>query len=134
MRRNCCVAAGCWRAMIVVICAVEAVLTRRDCLSACPRHRHGKYKDLVDKCFDMNHIFVKALDQAFKSFVNTSVGGFNMSELLSYYCDHLMRGKKASEPELELEFDKVVRAPFICAPLEPQEAQGICLCRGLSPI
>ena len=118
--------------MIIVICA-EAVLTRRDCLSACPCHRHGKYKDLVDKCFDMNHIFVKALDQAFKQFVNTSVGGFNMSELLSYYCDHLMRGKKASEPELELEFDKVVRAPFICAPLELQ-AQGICLCRGLRPI
>lgn len=70
---------------------------------------HGKYKDLVDKCFDMNHIFVKALDQAFKQFVNTTVGGFNMSELLSYYCDHLMRGKKATEPELEAEFDKVVR-------------------------
>eukprot|EP01043_Picozoa_sp_COSAG02_P049390 COSAG02_NODE_4956_length_4782_cov_4.343370_3_plen_295_part_00 len=32
-----------------------------------------------------------------------------MSELLSYYCDHLMRGRKASEPELEAEFDKVVR-------------------------
>ena len=71
---------------------------------------HGKYKDLVDKCFDSNHIFVTALDQAFKQFVNTSIGGFNMSELLSYYCDHLMRGRKREEErELEAEFDKVVR-------------------------
>ena len=71
---------------------------------------HGKYKELVEKCFSSNHIFVKALDQAFKSFVNNEVGGFNMSELLSFYCDHLMRSqKRTTERELEVELDKIVR-------------------------
>jgi hypothetical protein len=53
---------------------------------------------------------VQALDQAFKRFVNTNIGGSNMSELLAYYCDHLMRStSRTSETELEREFDQIVR-------------------------
>eukprot|EP01049_Picozoa_sp_SAG25_P027030 SAG25_NODE_13830_length_262_cov_0.852761_1_plen_46_part_10 len=45
---------------------------------------------------------MQALDQAFKRFVNTNIGGSNMSELLAYYCDHLMRStSRTSETELE---------------------------------
>jgi cullin 1 len=60
---------------------------------------HDKYKRLVEGCFDNNHIFVQELDTAFKKFVNTSVGGFNMSELLAYYCDHLMRSTNRGTEE-----------------------------------
>ena len=71
---------------------------------------HDKYKGLVEQCFDASHIFVQTLDQAFKKFVNTSVGGFNMSELLAYYCDYLMRSNnRSTESEMERKLDKIVR-------------------------
>lgn len=77
---------------------------------------HTKYSQLALKCFPLppspaprHHTFREAIDEAFKSFLSTNVGGFGMPELLAYYCDDLIRKSKATNTELERELDKLVK-------------------------
>ena len=77
---------------------------------------HTKYKKIVESCFAKNNVFTKSLDQAFKVFLNNSVGGFGMAELLAYYADsHIRSASRSRDEEMEAELDTIVR--LFCYPV-----------------
>mmetsp|Transcript_22229 Transcript_22229/g.71840 ORF Transcript_22229/g.71840 Transcript_22229/m.71840 type:complete len:749 (-) Transcript_22229:395-2641(-) len=77
---------------------------------------HDKYTELVgtgpDKgCFQGHTIFHKAMKEAFEVFVNKDIGKTATAELLSNFCDNLLKksGERLSDEALEDKLEKVVR-------------------------
>jgi len=77
---------------------------------------HDKYAELVgtgpDKgCFQGHSIFHKAMKEAFEVFVNKDIGKTSTAELLSNFCDNLLKksGERLSDDALEDKLEKVVR-------------------------
>jgi cullin 1 len=77
---------------------------------------HDKYTELVgtgpDKgCFQGHTIFHKAMKEAFEAFVNKDIGKTATAELLSNFCDNLLKksGERLSDEALEDKLEKVVR-------------------------
>eukprot|EP00613_Pedinella_sp_CCMP2098_P057863 CAMPEP_0171851480 /NCGR_PEP_ID=MMETSP0992-20121227/21049_1 /TAXON_ID=483369 /ORGANISM="non described non described, Strain CCMP2098" /LENGTH=612 /DNA_ID=CAMNT_0012471393 /DNA_START=116 /DNA_END=1951 /DNA_ORIENTATION=- len=72
---------------------------------------HDKYTSLVEAQFDSNSLFQKALKDAFVEFVNRDVGKHPNSELMSSYCDKVLRtgGEKLSDQEVEATLEKTVQ-------------------------
>ncbi|KAL1524971.1 hypothetical protein AB1Y20_019847 [Prymnesium parvum] len=77
---------------------------------------HDKYTELVgsgpDKgCFQGHSIFQKAMKEAFEVFVNKEIGKTTTAELLSNFCDNLLKksGERLSDEALEDKLEKVVR-------------------------
>jgi cullin 1 len=66
---------------------------------------------MVEKQFGSNSLFQKALKDAFSDFVNRDVGKFSNAELMSSFCDRLLRtgGEKLSDEEVEASLEKVVQ-------------------------
>lgn len=71
---------------------------------------HDKYKDLVTTCFSGNSIFHKAMKEAFEVFVNKDIGKTTTAELISNFCDNLLKksGERLSDEALEEKLEKVV--------------------------
>ncbi len=76
---------------------------------------HDRYKTFVSEQFDGNPLFQKALKEAFEVFVNHNVGKYSNAELLSTYCDRLLRSggggpsEKLSDSQIEESLEKVVQ-------------------------
>jgi len=77
---------------------------------------HDKYTDLVGTgpekgCFQGHAIFQKAMKEAFEVFVNKEIGKTTTAELLSNFCDNLLKksGERLSDEALEDKLEKVVR-------------------------
>jgi len=76
---------------------------------------HDKYSELVGSpekgCFQGHTIFQKALKEAFEVFVNKDIGKTSTAELLSNFCDNLLKksGERLSDEALEDKLEKVVR-------------------------
>ena len=77
---------------------------------------HDKYTDLVGTgpekgCFQGHSIFHKAMKEAFEVFVNKDIGKSSTAELLSNFCDNLLKksGERLSDEGLEEKLEKVVR-------------------------
>ena len=77
---------------------------------------HDKYTELVGTgpekgCFQGHSIFQKAMKDAFEVFVNKDIGKSSTAELLSHFCDNLLKksGERLSEEALEDKLEKVVR-------------------------
>lgn len=76
---------------------------------------HDKYHELVGSpekgCFQGHTIFQKALKEAFEVFVNKDIGKTSTAELLSNFCDNLLKksGERLSDEALEDKLEKVVR-------------------------
>ena len=77
---------------------------------------HDKYSELVGTgpekgCFQGHTIFQKALKEAFEVFVNKDIGKTSTAELLSNFCDNLLKksGERLSDEALEEKLEKVVR-------------------------
>jgi len=77
---------------------------------------HDKYTDLVGTgpekgCFQGHSIFHKAMKEAFEVFVNKDIGKNSTAELLSNFCDNLLKksGERLSDEALEEKLEKVVR-------------------------
>eukprot|EP00316_Scyphosphaera_apsteinii_P011384 CAMPEP_0119338308 /NCGR_PEP_ID=MMETSP1333-20130426/95746_1 /TAXON_ID=418940 /ORGANISM="Scyphosphaera apsteinii, Strain RCC1455" /LENGTH=698 /DNA_ID=CAMNT_0007349543 /DNA_START=233 /DNA_END=2329 /DNA_ORIENTATION=- len=77
---------------------------------------HDKYTDLVGTgpekgCFQGHTIFHKAMKEAFEVFVNKDIGKTSTAELLSNFCDNLLKksGERLSDEALEDKLEKVVR-------------------------
>lgn len=64
---------------------------------------HDKYSELVGApekgCFQGHTIFQKAMKEAFEVFVNKDIGKTSTAELLSNFCDNLLKksGERLSE-------------------------------------
>ncbi|KAI8010506.1 Cullin-1 [Camellia lanceoleosa] len=73
---------------------------------------HDKYMAYVNNCF-MNHtLFHKALKEAFEVFCNKGVGGSSSAELLTTFCDNILKkggSEKMSDEAIEETLEKVVK-------------------------
>ncbi|KHN28217.1 Cullin-1 [Glycine soja] len=73
---------------------------------------HDKYMVYVNDCF-MNHtLFHKALKEAFEIFCNKTVAGSSSAELLSTFCDNILKkggSEKLSDEAIEDTLEKVVK-------------------------
>jgi len=72
---------------------------------------HEKYLDVVKKDFSGNSLFQKGLKDAFVEIVNKNVGQYTNAELMSTFCDRILKsgGEKLSESEVELNLEKIVQ-------------------------
>lgn len=59
---------------------------------------HKERTEMIHRCFGGSQIFVKALDDAFNSFMNRPIGSLMMAEVLAYYMDSLLRNPRVSIP------------------------------------
>mmetsp|Transcript_18616 Transcript_18616/g.51986 ORF Transcript_18616/g.51986 Transcript_18616/m.51986 type:complete len:742 (+) Transcript_18616:190-2415(+) len=72
---------------------------------------HEKSLFVVKKDFAGNSLFQKALKDAFVEIVNTNVGQYTTAELMSTFCDRILKsgGEKLSESEVEDNLEKIVQ-------------------------
>eukprot|EP00733_Pompholyxophrys_punicea_P000047 Pompholyxophrys_punicea_v1_NODE_6_length_8794_cov_7.233894.p2 type:complete len:627 gc:universal NODE_6_length_8794_cov_7.233894:245-2125(+) len=72
---------------------------------------HDKYLGVVKKDFLGHSLFQKALKDAFEEIVNKNVGQFTNAELMSTFCDRILKsgGEKLSEAEVEELLDRIVQ-------------------------
>jgi len=70
---------------------------------------HDKYLALVQGPFANNTLFQKVLKEAFEVFVNKDIGQSTTAELLSSFCDNIMKtGGDKIEGEIDTILDKIV--------------------------
>ena len=70
---------------------------------------HDQYLNLVQVPFENNQLFQKVLKEAFEVFVNKDIGNSTTAELLSTFCDNIMKtGGDKLEGEIDSNLDKIV--------------------------
>lgn len=57
-------------------------------------HLYLKHARMVKRCFEGANIMILAIDDAFRGFVNRSLGSVSLPNLLAHYVDHLLRSNK----------------------------------------
>jgi cullin 1 len=72
---------------------------------------HEKYLGVVKRDFAGHSYFQKALKDAFVEIINKNVGQYTNAELMSTFCDRILKsgGEKLSEAEVEENLDKIVQ-------------------------
>ena len=72
---------------------------------------HEKYLGVVRTDFAGHSLFQKALKDAFVEIVNKNVGQYTNAELMSTFCDRILKsgGEKLSEAEVEESLDRIVQ-------------------------
>eukprot|EP01038_Epipyxis_sp_PR26KG_P011634 gene11634-15584_t len=73
---------------------------------------HDKFISVVQDQFNGNTLFQKALKEAFTDLVNRDVGKFKTAELISSFCDRLLKtgsSEKLSDAEIEEFLEKTVQ-------------------------
>ena len=73
---------------------------------------HSKYLQMVNDQFASNMLFQRALKDAFVELVNRDVGRFKTADLISSFCDRLLKsgsGEKLSDTETEEFLDSTVQ-------------------------
>ena len=72
---------------------------------------HDKYLNVVKTDFSGHSLFQKALKDAFVEIVNKNVGQFTNAELMSTFCDRILKsgGEKLSDQEVEENLDRIVQ-------------------------
>lgn len=70
-----------------------------------------KYLGVIRETFNSHHLFQKALKNSFEEIVNNDVGNFSNAELMSTFCDRILKsgGDKLSETEVEQSLDRIVQ-------------------------
>mmetsp|Transcript_20379 Transcript_20379/g.32091 ORF Transcript_20379/g.32091 Transcript_20379/m.32091 type:complete len:687 (+) Transcript_20379:146-2206(+) len=70
-----------------------------------------KYLGVIRETFASHHLFQKALKNSFEEIVNNDVGNFSNAELMSTFCDRILKsgGDKLSETEVEQSLDRIVQ-------------------------
>ena len=72
---------------------------------------HEKYLGVIRETFSSHHLFQKALKNSFEVIVNNDVGNYSNAELMSTFCDRILKsgGEKLSETEVEQSLDRIVQ-------------------------
>eukprot|EP00804_Cyclotella_cryptica_P009609 CCRYP_006314-RA/>CCRYP_006314-RA protein AED:0.04 eAED:0.04 QI:147/1/1/1/1/0.75/4/2551/447 len=72
---------------------------------------HEKYLGVIREIFASHHLFQKALKNSFEEIINNDVGQFSNAELMSTFCDRVLKsgGEKLSEMEVEQSLDRIVQ-------------------------
>ena len=64
---------------------------------------HKKYNDVVNEHFGKSQYFQTAIMKSFQAIVNRNVGEFSNAELMSSFCDRILKpGEKTSAEEVSL--------------------------------
>jgi cullin 1 len=70
---------------------------------------HDTYHNLINKIFNNNSFFQKALEDSFTDIVNQNVGTIKTADLFSTFCDRILKGKeKCNEEENDNYLTKLV--------------------------
>jgi len=70
---------------------------------------HDTYLDIIIKLFNNNNLFQKALKDAFTEVINKEIGQYKNADLMSSFCDRLLKGKgNATDDEIDSYLTKVV--------------------------
>lgn len=69
---------------------------------------HDRYHELVKECFGQNAIFQKAMKEAFETFVNKDIHKVTTADMLSNFCDNLLKksGERLDEQQLDDKLEK----------------------------
>jgi cullin 1 len=73
---------------------------------------HERFFDLVQTCFDDSAVFHKALKEAFQDIVNRPSGKHSTADLVSSYCDSILKSSGSStlnDKQMEDTLDKLVQ-------------------------
>lgn len=72
---------------------------------------HEKYLGVIKTDFSGHSLFQKALKDAFVEIVNKNVGAYTNAELMSTFCDRVLKsgGEKLSDAEVEDSLDRIVQ-------------------------
>ncbi|XP_039123636.1 cullin-1-like [Dioscorea cayenensis subsp. rotundata] len=70
---------------------------------------HDKYQSYVKGCFQSDHMFFKALSGAFETFLNKSVAGISIAEMISVFCDRKLKKGSESNESVDATLEKVVK-------------------------
>lgn len=72
---------------------------------------HDKYLGVVEEVYSSHPLFQKAMKEAFQDIVNTDVGNFTNAELLSTFCDRILKSgtEKLTEQEVERNLKRIVQ-------------------------
>lgn len=72
---------------------------------------HSRFFDLIQVCFDEAASFHRSLKEAFQEIVNKTTGKHGTADLVSSYCDSILKtsGVQMTEKELEETLDKLVQ-------------------------
>lgn len=72
---------------------------------------HEKYLGVTVNDFSNHSLFQKTQKEAFTEVVNTNVGQFSTAELVSTYCDRILKsgGEKLNESEVEESLNRIVQ-------------------------
>jgi len=72
---------------------------------------HTKYLEVVKEDFRGNSLFQKGLKDAFVEIVNKNIGQYTNAELMSTFCDRILKsgGEKFSEKEVDANLERIVQ-------------------------
>ncbi|RXH97211.1 hypothetical protein DVH24_035879 [Malus domestica] len=73
---------------------------------------HDKHMAYFNDCSIKNHVFHKALREAFDVFCNKAVSGYSSAQLLATFCENILKkggSQKLSDEAIEVMLDKVVK-------------------------
>lgn len=72
---------------------------------------HTKYRDLVENEFAGHSLFQRAMKNAFEVFVNKDVGKHTNADLISSFCDRILKtgGEKMADKAIETSLEDVVQ-------------------------
>jgi cullin 1 len=70
---------------------------------------HEKYLLVIKKDFNGHSLFQKALKDAFVEIINKNIGAYTNAELMSSYCDRLLKSGTTDENEIELNLGYIVQ-------------------------
>jgi len=72
---------------------------------------HEKYLGVIRETFASHHLFQKALKNSFEEIVNHDVGQYSNADLMSTFCDRILKsgGEKLSDTEVEQKLDQIVK-------------------------
>jgi hypothetical protein len=88
---------------------------------------HDKFMSVVNQQFERNSLFHKALKEAFVEFVNKDVGRYKNADLMSSFCDRILKkgGEKLSDEEVEDNLEKVSATGTGHDPSRPEESLSV---------
>mmetsp|Transcript_7768 Transcript_7768/g.13788 ORF Transcript_7768/g.13788 Transcript_7768/m.13788 type:complete len:751 (+) Transcript_7768:81-2333(+) len=71
---------------------------------------HDRFKGIVQECFSQDSLFQKSLKEAFEVFVNRDIGKYSFAQLMSSFCDRILKksGERLSDDQVEPLLTKMV--------------------------
>mmetsp|Transcript_20177 Transcript_20177/g.47032 ORF Transcript_20177/g.47032 Transcript_20177/m.47032 type:complete len:754 (+) Transcript_20177:60-2321(+) len=71
---------------------------------------HDRFKGIVNECFSQDSLFQKSLKEAFEFFINRDIGKYSFAELMSSFCDRILKksGERLSDDQVEVLLTKMV--------------------------